>query len=140
MPQQNKVRNKWLTVRMNDEEYKELTRLWKTTTCGQLSDYVRSVVLQKPVYVKYRNLSADALLIEIVALRKEFKAVGFNFNQVVHKLHTLHEIPEFHGWMAINEKQKEQLFSKINQIQDRINEIYALWLTDSRRPGETSGR
>lgn len=138
MTQQKSIRSKWLTVRMNEQEYKDLTRLWKQTTSPQLSEYVRSVVLKDPVHVKYRNLSADALLAEIVALRKEFKAVGFNFNQVVHKLHTLRQIPEFHAWMAINEKQKDQLFAKIKQIQDRINEIYELWLTDSQHPGKTS--
>jgi hypothetical protein len=76
----------------------------------------------------------------MVALRREFKAVGFNFNQVVHKLHTLHEIPEFRPWLLINEKHKEQLFSKINAIQDRISESYKLWSTDSHPQEGPSGK
>ncbi len=140
MEKSTSVRKKWLTIRMNEQEYAEVTRLWKTTTCRQLSEYARNVLLQESIYKKYRNESLDAFRNEIVALRREFKAVGFNFNQVVHKLHTLHEIPEFRSWLLINEKHKEQLFSKIKQIQDRINENYDQWLTNSRPPGAPSGK
>ena len=140
MEKSTSVRKKWLTIRMNDEEYAEVVRLWKLTMCRQLSEYARNVVLQQPVYVKYRNESLDAYRNEIVALRKEFKAVGFNFNQVVHKLHTLQEIPEFRAWMLINEKHKELLFSKIKAIQDRINENYEQWLTNSRHPDGPFGK
>ena len=132
------VRNKWLTVRMTAKEYEELDRLWKKTTCGQMSEYVRKVALRKPVYVKFRNLSADSLLTEIVAFRKEFKAVGVNFNQVVHKLHTLDHIPEFLAWVLVNERHKDLLFTTMKQIQDRLNEIYKLWLSDSQSRGKTS--
>ena len=110
MKQQQTNKERMVAFRLTRDEYQLLERLWKATTSQKLSEYLRLVVLQKPVHVKYRNLSADALLAEIIALRKEFKAVGFNFNQVVHKLHTLHEIPEFRAWMALNEKQKEQFF------------------------------
>ena len=138
MNEAKKIRNKFLTIRMTEAEYEELRRLSKRTTCPQLSQYGRSVLLNKPVYVKYRSESLDAFLNAIVDLRREFKAVGFNFNQVVHKLHTLEKTPEFKAWLLVNEKHKEQLFSKINQIQNRVNEIHTLWLIDSRRHGGAS--
>lgn len=125
---------------MNDEEYAKLVKLWKKTNCRQLSEYARKVVLKEPVYTDVRNKSLDDFLNEIIALRKEFKAVGFNFNQVVHKLHMLKEIPEFEVWMVINEKHKEQLFTKIKAIQYRMNEMYALWSTNSLPPAGTSGK
>jgi hypothetical protein len=126
MSEAKKIRNKFLTIRMTEAEYEELRRLSKRTTCPQLSQYGRSVLLNKPVYVKYRSESLDAFLNAIVDLRREFKAVGFNFNQVVHKLRTLQEIPEFRAWVLVNEKHKDLLFSKIKVIQDRMNEAYEL--------------
>src|ERR1700727_1497407 len=102
MSEEKKIRNKFLTIRMSEAEYEELRRLCKKTTCPQISQYGRSVLLNKPVYVKYRSESLDAFLNAIVDLRREFKAVGFNFNQVVHKLHTLQEIPEFRAWIFVN--------------------------------------
>jgi len=132
MSEAKKIRNKWLTIRMTEAEYEELRRLSKKTTCPQLSHYGRSVLLNKPVYIKYRSESLDAFLNAIVDLRREFKAVGFNFNQVVHKLHTLQEIPEFRAWVLVNEKHKDLLFSKMKTIQDRVNEVYDLWQKSQR--------
>jgi len=140
MEQEQKNRNRYVAFRLTHGEYAELVSFWKASTSKKLSNYIRDVVLKEPVYIKTRNLSMDNFLAEIVALRREFKAVGFNFNQVVHKLHTLQEIPDFRAWVLINEKHKELLFSKIKAIQDRINETYDLWLTDSRHPGGTSGK
>ena len=140
MASENKNLSRRITFRLTPEEYAALQGLFKASTSRKLSNYIHDVVLKEPVYIKTRNLSIDNFLVEIATLRREFKAVGFNFNQVVHKLHTLQEIPEFRAWMLINEKHKELLFSKIKAIQDRINETYDLWLTDSRHPDGTSGK
>ena len=78
---------------MNDQELESLTTLFKTTTERALSNYLRKVVLQKPVTVKYRNESADEFLKEMLQLKKELNAIGNNFNQAVHKLHILEKIP-----------------------------------------------
>jgi hypothetical protein len=140
MSEAKKIRNKWLTIRMTEAEYEELRRLSKKTTCSQLSQYGRNVLLNKPVYIKYRSESLDAFLNAIVDLRREFKAVGFNFNQVVHKLHTLQEIPEFRLWVLVNEKHKDLLFSKIKAIQDRMNEAYDLWQTSEPTEEQKAGK
>jgi len=140
MSEAKKIRNKFLTIRMTEAEYEELRRLSKRTTCPQFSQYGRSVLLNKPVYVKYRSESLDAFLNAIVDLRREFTAVGFNFNQVVHKLHTLQEIPEFRAWVLVNEKHKELLFSKIKVIQDRMNEAYELWQKSQPTEEQKAGK
>lgn len=134
------IRSKWLTVRMTEDEYETLDGYWKKTTCSKLSDYVRKVVLRKTLYVKYRNSSADALLAEIIQFRKELKAIGVNYNQVVHKLHTLDTVNELLAWMIVNERHKEQLFAKMKEIQDTLNKIYSLWLQGSPNSGATSGK
>jgi hypothetical protein len=138
MTTENKNLSRRITFRLSPEEYLKLQELCRATTSKNLSTYIHDLVLKKPVYIKTRNLSLDNFVIEIGALRRDFKAVGFNFNQVVHKLHTLREIPEFGPWLLTNEIHKKEFFSKINAIQDRINIIYNLWLTDSRRPGAAS--
>jgi hypothetical protein len=140
MSEAKKIRNKFLTIRMTDAEYEEVRRLCKKTTCRQLSQYGRSVLLNKPVHVKYRSESLDAFLNVIVDLRREFKAVGFNFNQVVHKLHTLEKIPELRVWMLVNEKHKDLLFSKINAVQDRMNEAYDLWQKSQPTEEQKAGK
>lgn len=113
---------------MNDAEYNELEKLCSDTTCRQLSDYARKVLLEKPVNVKYRNVSVDDFLTDMLALKKELNAIGNNFNQSVHKLHILRQLPDFHSWVIRNEHDKKILFQKISEIMNRLNELYKLWL------------
>jgi MobC-like protein len=126
-PEDKNIRKYWLTVRLNDQEHKELDGFYEASTCRQLSDYVRKIILNKPVNIKYRNVSVDDFLKEFLQLKKELNAIGNNFNQAVHKLHTLEKIPEFHHWVMRNEQDKTILFNKIDSILNRLNEIYLIW-------------
>lgn len=92
------VRSRIITLRMNDEEFQTMLRLRKKTTEYTNSNYLRKLALHKPVTVKTRNVSLDELAAEIIRMRKEFNFIGHNFNQAVHKLHTLDKIPEFRHW------------------------------------------
>lgn len=122
------VRNHFVTTRMNAAELHLLTDLKKATTEKDISSYIRKVVLQKPVTVKYRNQSADAFLQEMLALKKELNAIGNNFNQAVHKLHLLDKIPEFREWIRINDAMQKKMVSKVEEIKLRMNQLYEQWL------------
>ena len=125
--EQKQIRNKWLTVRLTEDEYKLLEKHRDETTSKKLSDYVRRLVLNKRVNVKYRNVSVDDFLKDMLQLKKELNGIGNNFNQVVHKLHTLHHIPEFREWALKNELDKSILFSKMEAILTRVSQLYRSW-------------
>ena len=112
---------------MNEEEYKQLEKFCDDTTCRQLSDYARKVLLGKPVNLKYRNVSIDNFLNDMLVLKKELNAIGNNFNQSVHRLHVLKQIPEFHSWVIKNEDDKMILFRKIDEIMARLNQLWKIW-------------
>ena len=122
------VRKMLLKVRMNQDEMTCLRKLQSQTTEKDLSNYVRRVVLQKPVIVTYRNKSSDEFLKEMLQLRKELNGIGNNFNQAVHKLHILERIPEFRLWLQQNEGLQKALVSKVEEIRLRMNQLYDLWL------------
>ncbi|MEC5143195.1 plasmid mobilization relaxosome protein MobC [Chitinophaga sp. 212800010-3] len=118
---------KWISIRVKPEEYKQIFQLYKATTCRKLSQYIRAVLLQKPVTVKLRNQSADDLLAALIALKNELSAIGNNYNQAVKKLHTLREQPEYLTWIVSNEKQQQELLQKVSEINQRMNQIYRQW-------------
>lgn len=122
------VRNLTLKIRVNGDEVKRIKSLQKSTTERSLSNYVRKVVLQKPVAFTHRNLSADDFLKEMVELKKELNAVGNNFNQSVHKLHILDKIPEFRTWFQQNEALQKAVVGKVEEIKLRMNQLYEQWL------------
>jgi hypothetical protein len=77
--------------------------------------------------VKYRNQSVDDFLADMVALRRDLNAIGNNFNQSVHRLHTLSRTVDIQRWLIENEENKTTLFRTIETINNRINQLYAQW-------------
>ncbi len=116
-----------MTVRFTPKEYEKLETKFKTTTSNQVSHYVRNVLLEKPIVIKYRNESLDSFMEELIAMRQELNAIGNNFNQVVKKLHTLRQIPEFREWVNNNEAMQNKFIEQTNHIQQRINQMAERW-------------
>lgn len=125
---EEEVRSKMVVVRMNEQEYKLLEKFRKQTTEKNTGSYLRKVALQRPVTVKYRNESADDFLLDMLGLKKELHAIGNNFNQAVHKLHILERIPEFRIWVLQYDGLQKQLISKVDEIKNRMNQLYEQWL------------
>jgi hypothetical protein len=126
--QESEVRKKMVVVRMNEREINQLTKFQERTTEKDTSSYLRKVALQKPVTVKYRNVSADDFLLDMLNLKKELNAIGNNFNQAVHKLHLLDKIPEFRVWVQQYDGLQKVLISKVEEIKLRMNQLYEQWL------------
>ena len=60
-----------MSIHCSKEEYDKISELKKGTTCRSLSEYARKTMLGKPVAVTYRNLSMDALIDTINAIRND---------------------------------------------------------------------
>jgi hypothetical protein len=128
MGKENLNRNRIAAVRFTASEYESLERRFKATTCRQMSEYLRSCLLHKPVTVKHRDASLDEFMLEFIRLRKELGAIGNNFNQTVRKLHTLQQIPEFRHWILSTEAQRDRLLFLVSEIQKFTAEMASKWL------------
>ncbi len=127
MAKAKKIRSNWLTIRLNEDEEKKLNQFYKFTTSNSLSEYARDVLLREPVTVLYRNQTADEFLAEMILLKNELNAIGKNFNQVVHKLHTLDHVQEIKAWAILNETTQKTFIKKVEEIKEKLNQIYFQW-------------
>jgi len=96
----------------------------------KISDYVRCILLNKPITVYTRSKSLDDFISEMILLRSELNFIGNNFNQSVKRLHTLDEISEIKAWAILNEKNKEIFIKKVDEIKGKINQISDKWLQE----------
>ncbi len=128
MEGQNSNRTRIIGLRLTPEEYTKIEKKWKASTCRKLSDYVRCCLFDKPIVTTYRSSSQDDLMAELTRLRNELNAVGNNFNQVVRKLHTLSQIPEFRNWLVAYEVEKSKLNSKVDEIRNNVKKMLEIWL------------
>lgn len=121
-------RKRIVGVRFTANEYEQIEKRWKDSTCRKLSEYVRKVIFNKPIVATYRNKSLDDLMTELIQLKKELNGIGNNFNQAVKKLHTLHQIPEFRQWLEVYEAEKNLLLNKVEEIKNVTGKIGEQWL------------
>jgi hypothetical protein len=128
MSQENNNRIKWLHLRLKRDEYNKIYKHFDKTTCRNMSEYARNILLNKPVTTTYRNQSMDDLMTEAIKLRNELNSIANNFNQAVKKLHTLQQITEFRSWIITNELDKKILLNKVDEIKNNIEKIAEKWL------------
>lgn len=121
------VRKRIIQARMNDDEFGRFQTHRKKSGERKDSTYLRKVALHEPITILYRNKSADDFLSETIRLKRELNAIGNNFNQAVHKLHTLDRIPEFRNWIAENERTRDLFMMKVDDILTRLYEIHKKW-------------
>jgi hypothetical protein len=60
---------RFVSVRLTEEEFKEVYRQCENSTCRSLTEYVKKVLTKKPVAVKVRNQSQDELLQTMIGLK-----------------------------------------------------------------------
>lgn len=120
-------RTRKLTVRFTKAEYNKVELSFKTTTKRKLSEYVRYVLLDKPVTVYTRDQSLDNIAVALSLLKSELSAIGNNFNQAVKKLHTMDRIPEIKSWAEWNEKNRQLFMQKTDEINQKISQLASQW-------------
>jgi len=128
MEETNENRNRIIGLRLTMSEYGSVEKQWKKSNCRKLSDYVRRLIFNKPLVSSYRNRSMDEAMAELMLLRKELNAIGVNFNQAVHRLHTLDHLPQMQGWLVTFERDKIALFSKVHEVVLQVEKMAATWL------------
>jgi hypothetical protein len=128
MEEKNNNRTKWIHLRLTTDEYQKICKKFNQSTCRKLSDYLRHILFDKPIKTTYRNQSLDDMTSEMMLLYKELNAIGNNFNQVVKKLHTLQQIPEFRNWIISYELDKKILFNKIEETKKYVQKMAEKWL------------
>lgn len=118
-------RDRWLTVRLTQEELERLRRQKAQTAYTRMADYIRVLIFQKPIRVFSRDKSVDELMEELILLRTELNALGNNFNQVVRRINSLPFPPE--SLLQVANSLQVQLLEKVAGIQARINQAAERW-------------
>ena len=122
------TRNHWLHLRLYDSEKTQIHKAFLKTTQRKFSDYARKILLGKPMIATYRNASIDDLMNELIKLRKDLNGLANNFNQTVHKLHTLDHGSSLKNLLVHYENERKILFGKVGEMREMMDKIGAEWL------------
>ncbi|GAB3922164.1 plasmid mobilization protein [Mucilaginibacter myungsuensis] len=124
-PEENRTR--WYNIRLKPDEYQILNSKFKKTPFRKLSEYMRSVLLEKPVTVYYRDKAIDDMLEEMVLLRQELNAIGNNLNQAVRNINAAHGHADSRLWANLLGVVNSKLEPSISLIKDKMNQYADIW-------------
>ena len=127
MAKQEDTRIQWKNLRFKPEEYQLLEKRFRKTTFRKLSEYMRSVLLEKPVTVTYRDKAMDDVLEELILLRQELNAIGNNLNQAMRSINSAHGNADTRLWMNLMSIVNGKVEPSINEIKDRMNQYADIW-------------
>jgi len=114
----------WISFRVKPEEHRAIKGRFCKSNCRKLSDYARRVLMEKPVVIYYRNASAEEFLVSARAMVKQLNGIGNNFNQAVHKLHTLDTDRQFREWYLAWNIGRQTLQNRMDEIKELLQKIY----------------
>lgn len=121
-------RSELLQVRLTPQEFEKINNKFSVSISRNRSDFIRKILLDKPVTVKLRNQSLDDFMKEVIVLRNELNAIGNNYNQAVKKLNALQHIDEVKFWLIRNEPVMKILLEKVTEIKTKIFQLNDQWL------------
>jgi len=128
MGRKNEGRSHAVWFKLTDEEFDLLVTSWKKSTIIHLSEYLRRVLLEKPITFYTRNQSLDELMGELILLRRELNAIRTNFDEAMLRLHASAHLTEVERRLDQLERCQSLLVSHLADIKMKINSISVLWL------------
>ncbi|MES2329288.1 MAG: plasmid mobilization relaxosome protein MobC [Bacteroidota bacterium] len=128
MSESKNNRTEIVQARVTPTELRTINNNFSRSTCRKRSDYLRKILLNKPVTIKQRNQSLDDFMAEMILLRKELSAIGNNYNQAIKRLHVSDTPVEVRQWIQEHANLHVFFVEKVSGIKEKINQIHDQWL------------
>lgn len=137
MENEEENRERKVTTRFKPNEFKVIDNRFKKTRFLKMSEYIRCVLLEKPITVNYRDKSMDEMLEELSLLRKELNSIGNNLNQAVRQINSAHGNADNRLWLNLLSIIGSKVDPAIGQIKERMQSFSEIW-SQKLKPGEVS--
>ncbi|MFI5162382.1 MAG: plasmid mobilization protein [Sphingobacteriales bacterium] len=113
--------------RMTTDEFLSLEKRRKNSTISDRSEYIRYVLLNKPITMLTRNQSLDDLIGEVIALRKQFTMIVGIYNHMAEKLPGVESSEEVRSLLQGFDQDKSDLLRTLEEIKLKMNVIADAW-------------
>lgn len=137
-PEENRERK--ITTRFKPGEFMLLDRRFRKTRFRKLSEYIRAVLLEKPITVYHRDQSMDEMLEELALLRRELNAIGHNLNQAVRQINAAQDKSDSRLWLSLMSLIGSKINPSIAGIKDRMQIFSELWSQKLRQDEASSAQ
>lgn len=125
-PASNQSRTVYFQV--DSARYQSLKEKCAQSTCRSLAEYLRKLILQEPVTVKYRNASLDDLITELCLTRRLLAEAVKAFERSELNVPAANSEQQLTSWLKTHESDRRQITFLIDQIHQYCRKTTYLWL------------
>ncbi|HEX5552589.1 MAG TPA: plasmid mobilization relaxosome protein MobC [Chitinophagaceae bacterium] len=123
MKRKEDYKTRRVNFRISEDEYQFMMDCLSKTTCNSISEYTRKIILALPITKTCRNQSLDALMEELIRLRKELKRIVGQYTRMADRLPALQRTEASGNWLFAFNIEKEALFNTVDKIHTHIQKI-----------------
>lgn len=120
--QAQRTRN--MNIALTPEEYVQLQANFKTTTFRAFSDYIRAVLFNTPVIIRYHNCSLDEFVVLAGEVQGQLDAIRRNFSRAAKILQELPPGQEITDSLTVLLSAQFEVTANINEIKTFLLKIY----------------
>ena len=121
-------KEKWLHLRLSEQEYNIILARFNGTFSDSLSQYAREVLMGKPLIGRVRDQALDDVMSELTNIRKDLNAYGKNFNQVAKKVNQHQDFALVSAWLSAFENEEKNLGQVRSELEKLIQKLLEKWL------------
>lgn len=74
-------------VRFSEKDYRKLLTLMHNSNARSIGELVRRIIIKDKILLYLKDDSLNGVSHELVAIKREFNAIGTNINQITHAFH-----------------------------------------------------
>jgi hypothetical protein len=122
----NKLTRK-IGLRVSESFYEKMEAWLVNSNCQSIAELARAILYKEEIVWYHKSPSADAVTVELTAIRKELRAIGTNINQVTRHFNgtTLPSQKIYDALKILEEYNK--VSGKITRLEKLIDELAKKW-------------
>ncbi len=110
------------------KEYERLQEKFRRSCFRSFAPFVRDILFNRPITIKYRNESADDFLQEALKIKKELTRVGESVRQAVSTVSVKQDSASFQEAAMMLKEALSTYQEEMGRLNEKMVQIYELWL------------
>lgn len=125
---QHKLLTYVVCARVAENVYNRLNSFVGNSDCHSVGEVARRILSKEKILCLHRDNTADAIMEELISIKKELNAIGVNINQVTHFFHTAESGEQRMFQVLKIAEQYSKVDGKVERLLELVSEVAKKWL------------
>lgn len=117
-----------IIVRVNENTYKRLENILLHSNCQSIGEVARNILSKEKILMLTRDITMNAPMEELTAIRKELRSIGININQQTRHFHTSENEAQRSFYFMRTSDLYKNVAQKVDRLLELVTQMSLKWL------------